>query len=116
MAIVGYQKQLEEVTQKIAALRSQLGHSGPGRPKATAAKGETAKRTMSASARSRIAAAQKARWAAYRKDQGGDGKAVAANATAPKPKRKLSAAGRKAIIAATRKRWAAVRAAKAAGQ
>jgi hypothetical protein len=58
---------------------------------------------MSASARRRIAAAQRKRWAAVKN----------AKAAPPKPKHKLSAAGRRAIIEATKKRWAAVRAAKA---
>ena len=58
---------------------------------------------MSASARRRIAAAQRKRWAALKNAQ----------AAPPKPKRKLSAAGRRAIIEATKKRWAAIRAAKA---
>ena len=58
---------------------------------------------MSASARRRIAEAQRKRWAAVRK----------AKAAPTKPKHKLSAAGRKAIIDATKKRWAAIRAAKA---
>jgi hypothetical protein len=50
---------------------------------------------MSAAGRSRIAAAQRTRWAEYRK----------AKNEAPK-KRRISAAGRKRIIAATKKRWA----------
>jgi len=116
MALIGYQSQLEQVSAKIAAIRSQLGQRGPGRPKAAvaaASPGRAGKRTMSASARARIAAAQKARWAAYRKGQSAT-PATAAKAASPKPKRRLSAAGRRAIIAATKKRWAAVRAAGAA--
>jgi hypothetical protein len=112
MAIVGYQSELEKLSAKIAEIKSRLGQRGPGRPKATAAAAEPAspkRKGLSASARARIAAAQKARWAAYRKDKGSAPKAASA-----KPKRKLSAAGRKAIIAATKKRWAAVRAAKTA--
>jgi hypothetical protein len=57
---------------------------------------------MTAAGRRHIAAAQRKRWAAVRKQ----GKI--AKPAAPK-KRKLSAAGRKAIIAATKKRWAAYR-------
>jgi hypothetical protein len=60
---------------------------------------------MSASARRRIAAAQKKRWAVLKQAKTEQAK--------PKQKRRLSAAGRKAIIEATKKRWAAVRAAKA---
>jgi hypothetical protein len=59
---------------------------------------------MSASARRRIALAQKKRWAAYKAEHGGSAKAKA-----PKAKRKLSAEGRARIVAATKKRWAAFR-------
>jgi hypothetical protein len=56
-------------------------------------------RTMSASARRKIAAAQKARWAK-----------VKGNATQG-TKRKMSAAGRKRIAAAAKARWAKAKAA-----
>jgi hypothetical protein len=61
------------------------------------------KRTMSASARRKIAAAQRARW-----------KKLKGQAAAPKPKRHISAAGKKRIAAAARARWAKIRAAKKA--
>jgi hypothetical protein len=108
MALVGYEAQIEKINAAIREIQAQLGHRGPGRPRATADEAPPSKRTMSAAARSRIAAAQRKRWAALKKSQS-QGKGVAA----PK-KRKLSAAGRRAIIEATRKRWAAVR--KAAGK
>ena len=57
------------------------------------------KRTLSPSARKRISVAQKARWAATRKDS----KPAAAAAPA---KRTMSASARKKIAAAQRKRWA----------
>jgi hypothetical protein len=61
---------------------------------------------LSAAARARIAAAQKARWAKVRanKSQGGNGTAA--------PKRTISAAARKRMAASQRARWAKVRAAK----
>ena len=73
------------------------------------------RRTMSASARKLIAAAQKKRWAAFHKQAGATGRKAAGRATAVKStapeasvrKRKMSAAGRERIIAATKKRWAA---------
>ncbi len=68
---------------------------------------------MSASARRKIATAQKKRWAEYHKT-GAPAKATAAAKEAPAKKRKLSAAGRKRIIEATKKRWAEFRAQKAA--
>jgi hypothetical protein len=109
-ALIGYESEKAKIQAAITEIHVQLGHRGPGRPKATAdgagqaAPGDAPKRrTMSASARRRIAAAQRKRWAVLKK----------AEAAPPKAKRKLSAAGRRAIIAATKKRWAAVRAAKA---
>ena len=56
------------------------------------------RREMSVAGKSRIAAAQRARWAKVR------GQA--------KPKRKLSSAGRARIAAAQKARWAKIRAAK----
>jgi hypothetical protein len=104
MAIVGYQSELGRISAKIADIKAQLGQPGP---KATATGMDHAapakRRTISKAGRARIAAAQKARWAAQKKQQ-------AEPATPAKPKkRKLSAAGLKAIREATTKRWAAYR-------
>jgi hypothetical protein len=107
MAIVGYQSQLEGISAKIADIKAQLGQSGPGRPKAAATgtdhAGPQKRRTISKAGRARIAAAQRARWAAQKKQQ-----AQPAQPAKPK-KRKVSAAGLKAIREATKKRWAAYR-------
>lgn len=62
---------------------------------------------VSASARARMAAAQKARWAKVREDGGAQKKAAGKS-----PKRVMSAAARKKIAAAQRARWAKVKAAK----
>jgi hypothetical protein len=99
MALVGYEAERAKIVEAIRAIQAQLGHRGPGRPKAATDGAAPAKRVLSASARERIAAAQRKRWAAIRQ----------AKAQPVKAKRKLSAAGRKAIVEATRKRWAAVR-------
>ena len=71
----------------------------------TTSKGSQGRRTMSAAARGRISAAQKARWARTR------GKVVS---IAPKPhtKRPISPAGLANIRKATKARWARWRAAK----
>ena len=61
-------------------------------------------RHMSPEARAAIAAAQKARWAAYRKSKPAD------KTTKPEPTRKISAAGRAAIAAAVKARWAKAKA------
>jgi hypothetical protein len=58
---------------------------------------------MSAAARRKIAAAQKARWAKVK-----DGKSEKPGL---KPKRKMSAAGRARIAAAAKARWAKAKAA-----
>lgn len=104
MAIVGYQKQLDEISTKIADIKAQLGQRGPGRPKATAAgthqAGPQKRRTISKAGRARIAAAQRARWAAQQRGP--------AQPEKPK-KRKMSAAGLRAIREATQRRWAAYR-------
>jgi hypothetical protein len=104
MAILGYQSEVDKLSAKIADIKAQLGQRGPGRPKAAAATTVQAapqkRRTISKAGRARIAAAQRARWAAQKKQ--------AAQPAKPK-KRKMSAAGLKAIREATQKRWAAYR-------
>jgi hypothetical protein len=80
-----------------------IGNGDPDQP--------VKRRTMSKSARARIAAAQRARWAAQKKQQAQPAKP--AGPAKPK-KRKLSAAGFEAIREATKKRWAAYRKAKKA--
>jgi hypothetical protein len=97
-ALVGYQHQLIAITQKIAEIRRRLG----GRPMSSGVNGT--KRVLSAAARKRIAAAQKARWAAYR----------AGKAASPEQKanRRISAE-RTAALAANLAMARAARAAKA---
>jgi len=118
MAIVGYQREVEKLSAKMADMadiKAQLGQSGPGRPKAAATgtdhAGPQKRRTISKAGRARIAAAQRASWAAQKKQQ-------AQPAQPAKPeKRMLSAAGLKAIKEATKKRWAAFhKAQRAAGK
>jgi len=64
-------------------------------------------RKLSASARARIAAAQRARWAKVREKAGAEQKVVPIRG-----KRTLSTAARKKIAAAQRARWARVKAGK----
>jgi len=74
-ALQGLEAQKEKLDEQISQVRSLLGNRG-GRPgKSTAASsgsagGNRPKRVLSAEARKRIAAAQKKRWAAYRKSVG----------------------------------------------
>ncbi len=67
-ALIGYQHQLAAVRTAVADIKKQLGGRGQAGP-AAKVKDEAARprRTMSASARKRIADAQKKRWAAYKK-------------------------------------------------
>jgi hypothetical protein len=102
-AIAGFEQQKKRLDAQIAELRQMLN------PSATDGSAPmSVGRRMSAAARSRIAAAQRKRWAEARKQAG------AASSTAPaRKKRRLSAAGRRAIIEATKRRWAASRKAQA---
>src|SRR5262249_31107165 len=92
-------QQLQQKRNRLdAAIRalSSLDGSGSSSPTRTG-------RTISAAARARIAAAQRARWARQRR-----GSAKAQSIT----RRKISAAGLARIRAAQRARWAKVRARK----
>lgn len=76
-----------------------------GRGAGNTANGTRPKRTMSAAARKRIAEAQRARWAKFKKQSPA---ANAKGSTSISPR--ISAEGRKRIAAAARARWARVRA------
>lgn len=82
-ALQGLESQRDKLDAQISQVRSLLGNRGPGRPpvsvKRTGSSGESGerhsaakrpKRVLSPEARKRIAAAQKKRWAAFRKNQG----------------------------------------------
>ena len=71
----------------------------------TTSRGSRGRRTMSAAARARISASQKARWAKAR------GKVVSIAKSPKPPKRHISAAGLANIRKATKARWARWRAA-----
>jgi hypothetical protein len=88
------------IKEQIDTLESELGKILGGNSVAKVASG---KRTMSASGRARIAAAQKARWAKT--------KGSKSTGSAGAPKRKMSAAARAKIAAAAKARWAKVKAA-----
>jgi hypothetical protein len=87
------QQERTRIDQAIQALTSLNGTA----PKASPT------RTMSASARRRIAAAQRARWAKQTSEQSASGSAPT--------KRRISPAGIAKIRAAAKARWAKVRAA-----
>ncbi len=99
-------EQIEALQAKLASLIGGSAPVGPTPKVPTAPVEKAGKRTMSAEARARIAAAQRARWA---KSKG----TVKASIAAPtKRKGKLSPEGRAKIVAALKARWAAKRAGK----
>jgi hypothetical protein len=68
-ALIGYQHQAQELSEKIAEIRRQLGGKAPSAAAPKAAPATAKKRSMSAAARKRIAAAQKKRWAEYHRQR-----------------------------------------------
>jgi hypothetical protein len=96
-----------EIKEQIEVLEQQLTSLPSGEivnRNSRIVNGVSRRRTMSASARARIAAAQRARWAKVKKN--------GASGANPRKRRKMSAAGRAAIAAAARARWAKYRAGK----
>src|SRR6266571_4757112 len=91
----------DKLAQQVNALDTAIRALG-GLNSTGATRGLHGPRTMSAAARARISASQKARWARTR------GQKVVSVA----PKRHISAAGLARIRAAQRARWAKIRAAK----
>ena len=77
-ALEGLELQRERIVEQIQQVKSLLGEKKPRAVPAAAAKSKpAAKRTLSATARKRIAKAQKKRWAAYHKAQKAAAKAGA---------------------------------------
>jgi hypothetical protein len=66
-ALLGYQQQLEEINAKIADLRRRLGNRSSGPSAAAAPRAPQKKHRISPEGRARIAAAQRRRWAAAKK-------------------------------------------------
>jgi hypothetical protein len=113
MALIGYQRSLENTQAKIADIQRQLGIRSPKAAPAVAAGEAKPKRRMSAGARKRIALAQKKRWAAFHQAK------APAPAPAPKKavaKRKLSPARKAALVANLAKARAAKAAKKSNGE
>ena len=106
-ALIGYQHQHAILGERISQIRQELG--GRGGQAHDAAGGAQPKRVRSAETRSRMAAAQRKRWAETKETTGTPRKKAGT-----KKKRQMSAEGRERIAEATRKRWETYRAAKAA--
>jgi hypothetical protein len=95
------QSQVQKLDQAIAVIEGLSGRSTAGRT--TTKRGG---RTLSAEARRRISEAQRARWAARKKQSG----STASAGPRPVPARKqLSPAARRKIAAAQKARWAKFR-------
>ena len=94
-------KEQDRLTKELRGIGAALAAFGSSYGKGTGT------RKLSASARARIAAAQKARWAKVREDKGAQAKVVPI-----RRKRTVSAAARRKIAAAQRARWAKVKAGK----
>src|SRR5689334_12383334 len=107
-AIEGLTAKQDAIGRQIAELRAMSPGVSSGRDatsqanRATSSKRRGSKRVLSAEARERISAAQRARWAAAR---GEAPSSAPAPAKAPK-KRRLSPEGRRNIQEALRERWA----------
>lgn len=108
-AIDGFTIQKAHLDQRIAELRAML-NGGPAQSGAPSEPTPRKGRKMSAAARRRIAAAQRARWA---KARGEVKPAAPATEKTTKPKRRISPEGLKRISAATKKRWILQRTAQA---
>ncbi len=93
-------KQALAIKEKIEVLANELNNIWKAPNAASAAPAPGRRRTMSAAARARIAAAQRARWARVR------GTAMAVVRPSASPVRMISAAGRARLAEAARKRWA----------
>ena len=97
-ALVGFEAQKSRIDARIADIRQMLDGRHP--PQAGQSETATPKRRVSATARRRMAKAQRLRWKKIKQ---------AAAPEPAKPKRTMSAAGRKSIAAAQKKRWAAIK-------
>ena len=94
---------IEDAISALVQLKPQAGRPRRGRPPkshSAAAAIAPKRRTMSASARARISAAQKARWAKQRS-------AKSSSAKKSSGRRPMSAAARKKLSALMKARWAA---------
>ena len=103
-----------QIAEHIAALEAEMASIFSGSAPASAAVAtptvKTTRRkkgTMSTAGRARIAAAQKARWAAFKK-----GKAPAATKALGRKKSKMSASHRAKLAKAAQARWARIKAGK----
>jgi hypothetical protein len=105
MALIGYQSQLTQITEKMMEIRKHLGRAGSkvGDGDVPASR---RKRHMSAAGRKRVAEAQRKRWAAFHKGAGAK-KGAAKRTLSPEARAKLAANLAKARAARAAKAKAA---------
>lgn len=99
------------IRKQIATLQDKLGSLfGGDAPASTGGSRKGGRRRMSPAARSRIAAAQRARWAKQKGTTAtGSGSALSAGRAKRRGKRTMSPEARERIAAAQRARWAKVK-------
>ena len=114
MALIGYEAERRKIEEAIAAIQGELGAGSRRAIPAVEGAAPKPRRTMSAAARKRIAAAQKKRWAEFHAKEPA-GKSVAATKKAA-PKKAVSAEVKRKRIAALAKARAAKAEKKAARQ
>lgn len=109
-----------QIAEQIAKLEAEMAAIFQGRSVAAlglavgpAATKKGKKRRLSAQALANIRAAQKKRWANFKKGSVGKKSAANAGKAAPKKKGGLTEEGRKKLAAAMKRRWAAAKAGKA---
>lgn len=90
--------QTAKTLAQLDAALSALNGASSGQPRRSRSR-------LSAAARAKIAAAQRARWTKVRADNKGNGSHKQSVVAAPKKKRAMTAAARKKIAAAQRARW-----------
>jgi hypothetical protein len=108
--VVAIKEQIEQLEGELAALAG--GSSAPSAAPATRGPGKikAGRRKMSASAKARIGAAQRARWAKVRAAAGRSEKVSVTKAKTKGKRRKLSPAVRAKLAAIAKARWAKVKA------
>jgi hypothetical protein len=106
--VMELKEELARITAAISALESldapAVRRGRPPKSASNSQSGGTGRRTMSAEARAKIAAAQRRRWAKQKRQAGttsGNVKVM------PKSRRGMSAAGRRKISEMMKARWAA---------
>lgn len=100
-------RRIADLKEQIESLETQLSSLTGETPAPVEQASPSGKRVMSAAAKARIAAAQRARWAKVRAAKGEPSEST----TVPKKSRSMSAAAKAKIAAIARARWAKAKAA-----